>query len=278
MKFKHIALCLALAEFVPVLSHAATNDLNLISASKMHFLMNPIYPPMEYHDAKTGKIVGFDVDISQEIAHRLGKKPMYVSTAFSQLQSSLLTHRGDLIISGMSDNPKREKTMDFVDYVTSGPVFFTLKKNAGKYASELALCGKTVAASRSTTFGQSIMTWSKANCDANGKTAIHFEGTEDSSAARLGMKQGRYDAVVQGIETMAYQMKLEPNEYKMIGKPMKSNDIYGIGIPKNNPELRAAVVKTLNAMIADGTYTKILDKWGLTTNGVKTAQVNGAGK
>lgn len=273
MKFKHVALCLALAECLPMVSYAS-ESLGLIHSSKILFLTNPIYPPMEYVDAKSGEITGFDIDIGREIAKRLGKKPVWKHTSFSQLQSSLQTHRGDLIISGMSDTAKREKTMDFVDYVTSGPVFFTLTKNAGDYASTTALCGKKVAASRSTNFAQSIHKWSQEHCESHNLASIKVSGTQDSSAGRLGMKQGRYDAVVQGIETIAYQMKLEPNVYQMLGKPISSDDIYGIGVSKKNPKLRNAVVKSLNAMIQDGTYAKLLDKWGLSTNGVKTAQVN----
>jgi polar amino acid transport system substrate-binding protein len=102
-----------------------------------------------------------------------------------------------------------------------------------------------------------------------------YEGTEDSNAARLGMKQGRYDGVVQGIETIAYQMKIEPNTYTMVGEPLFKNDVFGIGVSKNNPQLRAAVAGALEALIKNGAYDKLLAKWGLIHNAIPAVTING---
>ena len=117
--------------------------------------------------------------------------------------------------------------------------------------------------------------WSAENCVAKGKPAVAYEGTEDSNAARLGMKQGRYDGVVQGIETIAYQMQVEPNTYAMVGDPLFKNDVFGIGVSKSNPQLRDALVKILNDLIQSGDYGKLLAKWGLVRNAIPAITVNG---
>jgi len=88
------------------------------------------------------------------------------------------------------------------------------------------------------------------------------------------MKQGRYDGVVQGIETIAYQMQVEPNTYTMVGDPLFKNDVFGIGVAKNNPQLRAAIVSTLNDLIKTGEYGKLIAKWGLTRNAIPAVSVN----
>ncbi len=191
------------------------------------------------------------------------------------MPSGLQTGRGDVIISGMSDTVKRQQTMDFVDYVTTGPIFFTTKANAAKYKVPTDLCGKKIAGSRSTTFPDNVKTWSQANCVAKGKPAVQFEGTEDSNAARLGMRQGRYDAVVQGVETIAWQMKVEPDTYVLVGDPILTNDVFGMGFKKSNTALRDAVAKALDELIKDGTYGQILKKWDLNHNAVQKAVTNG---
>lgn len=253
----------------------AQQKLNLASPGQLTFLVNPIYPPMEFVDPGSGELTGFDIDLGKALAAKMNLKPRWTQSAFAQLQSSLQTKRGDMILSGMSDNVKRQASMDFIDYLTTGPQLFTLSAQAKTYKTPLDFCGKKVAGSRSTSFSGDVAKWSNDNCVAKGHPAIAYEGTEDSNAARLGMKQGRYDGVVQGIETIAYQMKIEPNTYVMVGEPLFRNDVFGIGFSKNNAQLRDAVATALNALIKDGAYGKLLAKWGLGHNAVPAITVNG---
>ena len=78
-----------------------------------------------------------------------------------------------------------------------------------------------------------------------------------------------------GIETIAYQMRLEPNTYTLVGDPLLSNDTFGIAFKKDNTALRDAVAGAFDAVIKDGTYDEILKKWGLVHNAVPKAVVNG---
>jgi polar amino acid transport system substrate-binding protein len=253
----------------------AEEKLNLVNAGEIHILTNPIYPPMEYVNPGSGELSGFDIDLGKAIGARLGLKPRWSQSAFAQLQSSLQTRRGDMILSGMSDNLKRRESMDFIDYLTTGPVFFTINANAGIYKATIDFCGKKIAGSRSTSFSGDVAKWSGENCVAKGRPAIVYEGTEDSNAARLGMKQGRYDGVVQGIETLGYQMKVEPNTYKIVGDLIRNNDVFGIGVSKANPQLRTALANALGDIVRSGEYEKLLNKWGLTHNAIPSIMING---
>lgn len=273
MKMSHlIASALVLLSAGTVL---AEEKLNVITNGEIRILTNPIYPPMEFVNPDSGTLDGFDIDLANAVAKKLNLTTVFVTSAFQELQSGLQTGRADMIMSGMSDNVKRQESMDFVDYLTSGPILFTTKTNAEQYKQTIDLCGKTVAGSRSTTFGDNVKQWSAANCEAKGKPAIAFEGTADSNAARLGMKQGRYDAVVQGIETIAYQMRLEPDTFTLVGDPLLSNDTFGMGFKKDNTGLRDAFAGALDSVIKDGTYEEILTKWGLVHNAVPKAVING---
>lgn len=273
MKFLRVAVS-ALA-LLSAGAATAENKLNLINDGELRILTNPIYPPMEFVNPDKGTLDGFDVDLANAIAAKLKLNTLFVTSAFQELQSGLQTGRGDVIISGMSDNVKRQESMDFVDYLTSGPILFTTNANAAQYKTAEDLCGKTVAGSRSTSFGENVTGWSEANCVGKGKPAIKFEGTADSNAARLGMKQGRYDAVVQGIETIAYQMRVEPDTFTLVGDPLLSNDTFGMGFKKDNTALRDAVAGALDELIKDGTYNELLTKWGLVHNAVPKAVING---
>ncbi len=274
MKKASVLLVLLFLAIAPSSSFAEEKR-NLVNPGEIHILTNPIYPPMEFVNPGTGELNGFDVDLGKAIAVRLGLKPRWAQSAFAQLQSSLQTRRGDIILSGMSDNPKRRESMDFIDYLTTGPVFFTINANAGTYKASTDFCGKKIAGSRSTSFSGDVAKWSEENCVAKGRPAIVYEGTEDSNAARLGMKQGRYDGVVQGIETIGYQMKVEPNTYKIVGELIRNNDVFGIGVSKTNPQLRTAVANALEDIVGSGEYEKLLNKWGLTHNAIPSIMING---
>lgn len=267
----------AFASVTAILAALATSafaEPSLLTQGELRVLTNPIYPPMEFVNSSEGTLEGMDIDLVNAIAGKMGLKTVFVTSSFEGLLSGLDTGRGDMIMSGMSDTVKRQSSVDFVDYLTSGPILFTTKANEATFKETRDFCGKIVAGSRSTSFGQNVLSWSEANCVANGLDAITFEGTEDSNAARLGMQQGRYDGVVQGIETIAWQMRVEPDTYVMVGEPLLSNDIFGAAFKKDNPELRDGFAKVLDELIASGEYAEILNKWGLTHNAVEKAVIN----
>jgi len=233
----------------------------------------PNYPPFEYKDPATDKLMGFDVDLGEAIAAKLGVKLQWEETGFDQMMSALTTHRVDVILSGMTDLPSRREAVNFLDYVTGGPQFYTVKARAGEFASMDVLCGKTVGASRRTSWPDDITTWSNEHCVKAGKKPINVSGTNGSADARVQLRQGRIDAAVQGGETLPYQNSVEQNAYVPIGKPFLSQ-YNGIGMAKGNAALNAGLTTALNQLIADGTYQKILVKWGLQEHAVQKAQID----
>ena len=234
----------------------------------------PNYPPMDFKDPATNKLTGIDYDLGTEISKRLGIEIRWQETAFEQMVSGLATNRIDIVMSGMTDTPERQKTVDFVDYFSTGPQFYTLESQ--KDLKDIDdMCGKKSGTSRRTTFPVEIAKWSDVNCVAKGKPAIVVIGTEGSADARAQLRQGRLDAAVQGSETLPYIQGQEPGVFKVIGGTL-ARQLTGLGVAKNNPELSAAIIATLNDMIKDGSYAKILDKWQLKDGAVAEATLNGA--
>jgi polar amino acid transport system substrate-binding protein len=137
----------------------------------------------------------------------------------------------------------------------------------------LALCGKSVGTSRRTSFPGEITEWSEQHCKTAGKPAINVVGTEGSPDARTQLKQGRVDAAMQGNETLPYVMKLEPDTYAVVGERI-SSQLTGIGVAKSATELQQALAEALRQLVADGSYKKILDKWGLSADAVEEVTIN----
>ncbi|RQZ64194.1 ABC transporter substrate-binding protein [Burkholderia cepacia] len=258
---------LAAAQSAPAAPAAPKRTLNVAIV--------PNYPPFEYKDPATDKLAGFDVDLGEALAAKMGVKLNWVETSFDQMMSSVATQRVDMIMSGMTDMPTRREVLTFVDYIETGPQFYTLKARAGEFAQMSALCGKRVGSSRRTSFPDNTAAWSEENCVKAGKPAIVVVGTDGSSDARMQLRQNRIDAAVQGGETLPYQNSLEQNAYAPVGKPFLSQ-YTGIGVAKTNAALTGALTTAFNQAIADGSYQKLLAKWGLQEHAVPKALVNGA--
>jgi len=274
MSWKFCA-ALVLALTVGTIAHAADLPERIAKAKLVKVAVNAIYPPMEFKDPQSGILTGFDVDLGNALAQQLGVTLDWQESAFEQMIPSLTTGRVDMILSGLNDRPDRRETEDFVDYLNSGAQFFILAERAAEFKLPTDLCGKAVGSSRSTAFPKSIAEWSATNCEGGGRPAIQVSGTEDTSAARSQLKQRRLDAAVQGSETVAYAMSLEPGIYQPLGAPFTSTS-QGMAFTKQDGQLRDAFLAALKQLMADGRYDKIVAKWHLEASAAHQVTLNGA--
>jgi polar amino acid transport system substrate-binding protein len=267
-----LCFSVAIAALVTVASaHAAELPDAIKQAGALRLTVNSTYAPMEYRDPATNQLVGLDIDLANELAKRLGVKIIWSETPFAELIPSLQTKRADFIISGISDRSSRREVADFIDYLATGPQFFVLTENEAKSPADL--CGKKVGTTRSTSFPVEIEKWSKQNCEAQGKPAIQYVPGENSIDVRNQLKQGRIDGAVQGSETLPYAQAQEAGKYRIVGEPF-STGYQGIMFRKDDVALREVVTENLAAMIADGSYKAILDKYGLGANAVARPMMN----
>jgi polar amino acid transport system substrate-binding protein len=241
-------------------------------AGVLHLSINATYPPLDYKDPQSGKIVGIDVDLGDILAAKLGVKIEWTDVPFAQIIPSLTTGRTDFILSGISDLPARRETMDFVDYLKTGAQFYTLSKNS--YSAPEELCGKRVGTIRSTRFPEDIRNWSAKNCEGAGKPAIEVVGGESSPDVRTELKQGRIDAAVQGAETIPFMSAQEGGVFKTLGSPITAVS-YGIAFKKSDTAFRDLVADTMEAMMKEGSYQKVLETWQLSGIAVKEVTING---
>jgi polar amino acid transport system substrate-binding protein len=242
-------------------------------AGKIVIATQPNYPPIAYKDPATNQLTGFDIDLGEALAKELGVKVEWQETAFAQMISSLQTARVDIALAGMSDLPARREVVDFIDYMKTGPQFFTTTARAGELKTLEDLCGKKVGASRSTNWPGQMEELSKSICAGKGKPAMTVIGTEGSVDARTQLKSGRLDAAVQGSETLPYFQKQEPNTIVLIGAPFNEG-LSGIPVLKTETQLRDAVKEALDRMQAKGVYDQILAKYGLQTSKLAPISVN----
>jgi polar amino acid transport system substrate-binding protein len=242
-------------------------------AGKIVIATNPNYAPITFKDPATNTLMGFDIDLGTAIAKELGVKIEWQEIAFAQMLPSLQTGRVDTVLAGMSDLPARRDVADFVDYMTSGPQFYTITALAGTIKTPEDLCGKSVGASRSTNWPTQMTEWSQANCVAKGKPAMNVVGTEGSVDARTQLKTERLQGAVQGNETLPYFQALEPNTYVLLGTAF-TQSLVGMPFAKSETGLRDAVKAAIERLQGSGEYDKMLAKYGLQANKLTPISIN----
>jgi polar amino acid transport system substrate-binding protein len=233
----------------------------------------PNYPPLEMKNPQTNELTGFDIELGNAIAAKLGVRMQWQETSFEQMLSAVRTGRVDIILSGMSDLPARQETATFINYIRSGTQFFVQHARAAEFPTRESLCGKSVGASRRTSLPAEIKAFSDAECVAKGRPEIRIVGTEGSADARTQLRQGRIDAAMQGSETLPYIMGLEPNTFALVGEPTRFT-LMGIATAREAEELRQAIVRGLKELIADGTYRQLLAKWQLQPSELTEITIN----
>ena len=227
------------------------------------------YAPVESFDTDGKTVIGIDPDLAKAIGDKLGVKLVFQNQTFDGLITSLTSKRIDVIMSAMSDNKKRQASIDFVDYFIVGTSIIVKKGNPKGIQSPDDFCGKTIALQRGTT-QDDVAEAQKKKCGAKGLEILKFDTDPE---ALLQVKQGRAVADMNDFPVAAFTAS-KTDEYQIVGEQIEAGP-YGIGIRKADTQLRDALQKALQAMIDDGTYGRILQKWNVTAGAVKTATVNG---
>ncbi|MGY8685301.1 transporter substrate-binding domain-containing protein [Bradyrhizobium sp. UFLA05-153] len=268
------AVRIAIGAFTIALGLAAGNAYAQSGKTVINAAVDPKYPPFKFKDPATNKIIGFDIDLLDAMAAKLGLKVNWIEDSFHQHLSTILTKRADVIVD-IADTPARRESVSFLDYYNEYSVFFALREIAGRFTNQEALCGKRVSVARGTSWPAQVARWSDEHCTNAGKPSVILVESSTVADGRMQVNQGRVDAVVAGAGSMAYQNTLEANRYLSVAR-VNRGDWQGIGFSKDDPELGQVLKKALTAVIADGTYKNVLRKWNLPDDDVpERALING---
>lgn len=216
---------------------------------KIVFGLDDAFPPMGYRD-ENNKLIGFDIDMVNEIGKRMGVDFVALPTAWDGIIASLTTKKFDCIVSGMTITPEREKQIAFSKpYLKAGQVII-VKANNMEINGVASLKGKIVA-TQSGSSAQPILEAMQGLKDKKFYSAFP-EAFND-------LQVGRIDALIADATTAPHYMTKKAGEYKVAGNV--SQEYFGIGFRKEDKTLVAEINKTLDAMHADGTMKKISLKW-----------------
>lgn len=231
------------------------------------------YAPNEFIAQDGHTVIGMDADMAQALGKVMGLKVNMTNATFDTILPGLQSGKYDLGASSFTDTKERQKIVDFVTYFEAGTSFY-VKTSGGPAVKSLAdLCGHTVAAEKGTT--QQADAQSQASkCKAAGKAGVTVQVYNDQNAVNLALSAGRAQVAMADSPVAEFQVKQSKGIFKISG-PSYANAPYGIAIPKNSG-MTKPVLAALKHLMADGTYTQILKKWGLQSGAIDNPGINKA--
>ncbi|WJY28121.1 transporter substrate-binding domain-containing protein [Sporosarcina trichiuri] len=229
---------------------AGANVADRVQESKvMRVAFEGTYPPFNYMDEKN-EFQGFDVDISMEIAKRLGVKPEFIATKWDGLIGGLKADKFDIIIGQMTVTEERKKSVDFTDpYVVTGSVLIT-REDTNDITELADIKGKKVGVGGGTTFEE------VAN-SVDGADVKLYKAVSDYIQ---DLTNKRLDVIINDQLLMNYNIK-ENNLPIKITSDILNKDSIGMAVNKGNEEFVKNVNAALTEMKEDGTYKEIYKKW-----------------
>ncbi|ASN04351.1 transporter substrate-binding domain-containing protein [Virgibacillus necropolis] len=207
------------------------------------------YQPFNYLD-DNNEYVGFDVDIANELANRLGVEAEFIATKWDSLIGGLKADKFDVVIGQMTVTEERKESVDFTDpYVVTGSVLITREDTTDITKLE-DIKGKKVGVGGGTTFEE------VAN-SVDGAEVVLYKAVTDYIQ---DLVNGRLDVIINDQLLMSYNIKEEGLPIR-IASDIVNKDEIGMAVKKNSPEFVAKLNEELAGMIEDGTYAEIYKKW-----------------
>jgi polar amino acid transport system substrate-binding protein len=231
------------------------------------------FPPFESMGTDGRTVEGFDADLAKALGAKLGVEFQFNQLSFDGLIPALKGDRFNLIMAGMADTRDRQAQVDFVNYFRSGLGILVQKGNPNRITKLEDLCGKTVALQKGTA-QVDLVRRQNANCAQKIQIKIFPAETD----AQLQVRTGRAVADVTDFPVAVYTARTAGggNQFEVAKSPKYAQTLYGIAVPKAEPGLQKAIRAALQSLIADGTYRRTLDKWGLGELAIRDVTVNGS--
>lgn len=219
----------------------------LMKKGSLTFAASGVYKPFNFEEK--GKLTGFDIEIGEAIADKMGLEANPVTNPFETIMQGLIGKKFDAIIGSMAYTKERAKQVNFTEpYYYSGGMIFVSEDNKD-IKSEDDLKGKKIGVVAQSTYEKPAQTLSDN---------IQYYSSDVVALKDLTI-EGRLDAVITA-DIVGYEAIDNDFKIKEVGKPLWVEQP-SIAVRPDNDALREDIDKALKEIIEDGTYDEISKKW-----------------
>lgn len=199
-----------------------------------------------------GGIEGFNVDMANEIARRLGRPIEIQALEFSGLIPGLLAKRFDFIAAPTTVNEARARTLLFTEGYLPTDFQFVTRRGGPEIKSLEDVRGKKIAVNR----GSAYETWANENAQRLGFTFDVYGSNPEAVQAVLS---SRADANLSGNTVVAWAAK--QNRQLVLGHTIRTGFVWAIPFRPDDKEGRDRVSMVVKCMKIDGTFARLHEKW-----------------
>ena len=227
--------------------------MTLIEDGKLTVVAELGFAPFEYMDEKTGEPVGFDVDVINAVAEKMGLTASYLPNQKFDTLVPIIKQGGkaDVSIAAITITDERLESVDFSEPYLDSNQAIVVAKGSSETEETLNDASKQVVCQGGTTGDE----WIGENLPDAVRVPV-----DDVTAALTGVQTGLYQAMVVDLPVASYMLAQSFSDLEIV-KEIPTGEQYGIAVSKDNPELTQAVNKALEDMKSDGTMKEIETKW-----------------
>jgi polar amino acid transport system substrate-binding protein len=234
-------------------SGAGATGVSLISSGKLTVCTHLPYAPFQSND-DTGKTVGFDVDMMDLVAKKLGVEQAIVDTPFEGIKSGqdLSTGKCDVAAAGMTITDERKKAILFSLPYFDATQALLVKKDS-TVATLADLKGKKLGAQAATTG----LDYAKSKQAENGYEIVEFQ---DLATETQALSTGQIEGAINDLPVWTEAIKEDKGATK-VATQFDTGEQYGFGMKLGNDALKKVVDEAITTAKSDGTYAALYTKW-----------------
>jgi len=251
---------------------AAKVPAELKSDGKIVIGTDPTYAPNEFLETDGKTVTGFDVELFNAVAAKLGLKTQWQPAKFDAIIPGVQSGKYETGVSSFTINDDRKQQVNMVSYFSAGTQWGTKKGNPSGVQPDNA-CGKKVAVQTATVQETEDLPKRQQACKSAGKPAITIDSYQAQDQATAAVVSGKDDAMLADSPVLAYAVKQTNGQLELLGDIYDSAP-YGYVIKKNQTEFAQAVADAVKALMSDGTYKTILEKYGVQAGAIDNPAVN----
>jgi polar amino acid transport system substrate-binding protein len=243
---------------------------SLKSAGVINIGVDSTYAPAEYLDTDGKTVIGFDVDLFDAVAAKLGLKTKWISSKFDAIIPGIQSGKYDAGVSSFTINADRLKQNDMISYFNA-PIQWAVKTGTTGITPDTA-CGKKVAV-QTATIELDDLTKKSTACKTAGKPTIHIDPYQNQSDATAAVISGKDDAGSADYPVFVDAVTKASGQLALLGDPYGPQP-YGVVLKKGSTDFDKAVAGAFKDIMTDGTYAKVLDKWKVSKGAITDSVVN----
>ncbi|MGI5194229.1 ABC transporter substrate-binding protein [Streptomyces sp. CA-288835] len=234
--------------------------------------------PLNFHATDNKTLIGVEPDIAHLVADVLGLKPKFNAVSWENIFVGLDSAKYDAGFSNITVTEERKEKYDFATYREDN-LGFEAKTGSGlKVTGPKDVAGKTVAVQSGTNQEKLLVEWSKEN-ERAGRKPVDIKYYQNDSDTYLALQSGRIELYLGPNPTAAYHAATTGKTEVVGTYSGAGSTLQGLiaATTKKDSGLVEPLAAALDEIIDNGTYAKVLKRWGLSDEAVTKSEINPPG-